>query len=85
MSEDLSRMKSRSRLQVTFLTMSIIGMALSNNATGAGRDLATWHRSKYRQYANVEATVPTNAPCRTGWWQTLRYGHVRPHWGTLCY
>jgi hypothetical protein len=65
--------------------MLAIGMLLSNKASSAERDLATGHRSKYRHYANVEATVLANAPCRTGWWQTLRYGHVRPHWGTLCY
>jgi hypothetical protein len=22
--------------------------------------------------------------CRLGWWQTLRYGHVRPQWGIRC-
>jgi len=23
-------------------------------------------------------------PCRLGWWQSLRFGHVRPQWGTRC-
>jgi hypothetical protein len=22
--------------------------------------------------------------CSVGWWQTLRYGHVRPSWGVRC-
>ena len=22
--------------------------------------------------------------CRLGWWQTLRFGHVRPYWGVRC-
>jgi hypothetical protein len=22
--------------------------------------------------------------CRVGWWQALRYGHVRPVWATWC-
>ncbi len=22
--------------------------------------------------------------CSEGWWQTLRYGHVRPQWGIRC-
>jgi hypothetical protein len=22
--------------------------------------------------------------CSAGWWQTLRYGHVRPQWGIRC-
>jgi hypothetical protein len=85
MNKDVNGMKSRPRVQLTFLTMLIIGMTVSNNVSGAERNLSSNPRSKYRHYANVEATVLANAPCRTGWWQTLRYGHVRPHWGTLCY
>jgi hypothetical protein len=27
---------------------------------------------------------PDYGPCRIGWWQTLRYGHVRPAWGEWC-
>jgi hypothetical protein len=23
--------------------------------------------------------------CSVGWWQTLRYGHVRPQWGVRCF
>lgn len=22
--------------------------------------------------------------CQIGWWQTLRYGHVRPRWAVWC-
>jgi len=22
--------------------------------------------------------------CRIGWWQTVVYGHVRPHWAVFC-
>jgi hypothetical protein len=82
---NVSPMNSRSLLQMTFLAMLATGMALSNNASSAERDLTTSHRSKYRRYAYIEATAPISAPCRVGWWQTLRYGHVGPHWGTVCY
>jgi hypothetical protein len=81
MSEDVNRMKLRSPFQVRLLATLAIGIALSNSASGAEWDSTSGHRSKYRRFADAEVT----APCRTGWWQTLRYGHVRPHWGTLCY
>jgi hypothetical protein len=25
-----------------------------------------------------------DSACSEGWWQTLRYGHVRPQWGVRC-
>jgi len=85
MIEKVSLMNRHSLLQMTFLAMLAIGMALSNSAGSAERDLTTGHPSKYRRYANIEATVPINAPCRVGWWQTLRYGHVRPRWARICF
>jgi hypothetical protein len=85
MREKVGLMNPRSLLQMTFLAMLAVGMSPSNNADSAERDLKISHSSKYRRCAYIEATVPINAPCRVGWWQTLRYGHVRPHWGTVCY
>jgi hypothetical protein len=40
----------------------------------------------YRHHAHVAYVdyLPDYSACRTGWWQTLRYGHVRPVWGTWC-
>jgi hypothetical protein len=34
----------------------------------------------YRPYAG-----PYDGACSVGWWQTLRYGHVRPQWGLRCF
>jgi hypothetical protein len=34
----------------------------------------------YRPYAG-----PYEGACSVGWWQTLRYGHVRPQWGVRCF
>lgn len=28
--------------------------------------------------------VPRYEYCRVGWWQTLKYGKVRPRWAMLC-
>jgi hypothetical protein len=74
-------MKLSSPLQVALLATLAIGIALPNSASGAERHPISGHQSKYRRFADAEAA----APCRTGWWQTLRYGHVRPHWGTICF
>jgi hypothetical protein len=40
----------------------------------------------YRHHAHVAYVdyAPDYSACRTGWWQTLRYGHVHPVWGTWC-
>ncbi len=45
----------------------------------------------YRHYRHHAARVAYAAPdmaygnaCSEGWWQTLRYGHVRPQWGVRC-
>jgi hypothetical protein len=32
-------------------------------------------------YADMNPNYPA---CRIGWWQTVVYGHVRPHWGAWC-
>jgi hypothetical protein len=42
----------------------------------------------YRQYRHRVAYAAPDAAyeniCSAGWWQTLRYGHVRPQWGIRC-
>jgi hypothetical protein len=44
------------------------------------------HYRHYRHHSHVAyvETVADYGSCRTGWWQTLRYGHVRPVWGSWC-
>ena len=55
-------------------------------APGAADGWSYHHR--YRQHtagvAYVEAVPTDYGSCRTGWWQSVRYGHVRPYWGVLC-
>ncbi len=61
------------------LTVVII---LGHTTPGAA-DGSVPHRYYKHHVAYVEY-VPAYGACRTGWWQTLRYGHVRPYWGTWC-
>jgi len=44
------------------------------------------HYRAYRHHAPIAyiEAVPYDGNCRIGWWQTLRYGHVRPRWGEWC-
>jgi hypothetical protein len=48
-------------------------------------DWSYYHRY-YRNPAGVAyvQAVPDYSACRTGWWQSVRYGHVRPHWAMFC-
>lgn len=42
------------------------------------------HRYKHRAHFAYVQYAPDYNACRVGWWQTLRYGHVRPHWSVWC-
>jgi hypothetical protein len=35
-------------------------------------------------YAEPVPDYAYGGACSVGWWQTLRYGHVRPQWGVRC-
>jgi hypothetical protein len=39
-------------------------------------------RKRHARVIYVERDHPYD--CRTGWWQTWRYGHEWPRWGTWC-
>jgi hypothetical protein len=85
MSENANRMNVRSQLFIATLAASALAIGVLDEAAGAGHHLKMAYWQKYRQVAHVDSGIPGTIPCRTGWWQTLRYGHVRPHWGTVCY
>lgn len=42
------------------------------------------HRHQYKRQVAYFEYSPDYGTCRVGWWQTLRYGHVRPRWGAWC-
>jgi hypothetical protein len=36
------------------------------------------------RFAYAGPALAHESACSLGWWQTLRYGHVRPVWGVRC-
>ena len=74
--------------RILTLTPAIVVLASATllvNAKPAAAD--GWeHRHHYGHYARIAYADygPYSGSCRTGWWQTLRYGHVRPVWGSWC-
>lgn len=47
------------------------------------RGFADRHYAHHLHFASSDV-APDYYACRLGWWQTLRYGHVRPLWGVRC-
>jgi hypothetical protein len=82
MSENATRMTARSQLFLAALAALVLGIGLLDDAARADQHLRIAHSQKYRR---VAYSTSTDTLCRTGWWQTLTYGHVRPRWGTFCY
>ena len=68
------------RTTVFACTIVLVATALSVQ-WGQAADI-NWRHShgNYR----VASLAHAYGPCREGWWQTLRYGHVRPYWGLRC-
>jgi hypothetical protein len=42
------------------------------------------HRHHPLRFAFAEPDLTYGNSCSVGWWQTMRYGHVRPYWGVRC-
>ena len=42
------------------------------------------HRYRHRVQVTYVAYPAYYTVCRIGWWQTVRYGHVRPRWAEYC-
>ena len=49
--------------------------------------LAGRYQRFYKHHVSVGYTNETRADdfCRVGWWQSLRYGQVRPYWAVRCH
>lgn len=60
-----------------------LAMLAAQVAPGAADGWAYHRPYKHPHAAYVEA-VPDYGVCRVGWWQTVRYGHVRPQWAEYC-
>ena len=59
-------------------------LVLAHITPGAADGWAYRHHHYRHRVAYVEYAPDDGGACRVGWWQTLRYGHVRPRWGTWC-
>jgi hypothetical protein len=75
-------MKRLLTVAASIVVLSSANLVLQS-ATVRAADLANGHHRRHPHVAYVEY-LQGYGPCRTGWWQTLRYGHVRPRWGTWC-
>jgi hypothetical protein len=55
-------------------------------APGSAHEWSPRHHYKHHRHGHMvyAAYVADYGACRVGWWQTLRYGHVRPVWGAWC-
>jgi hypothetical protein len=54
-------------------------------APGAADEWGARHHYWHHHYARLAyANYTGYGACRVGWWQTLRYGHVRPVWASWC-
>ena len=49
-------------------------------------DLASANGYRWKDHRRHRIVwIETRSACEFGWWQTLRYGHVRPRGGVRCY
>lgn len=64
-------------------SLALIMLTLEVTA-GFADGVAHHHRRHHSHVSYVEYVPAYGEACRSGWWQTLRYGHVRPKWRTWC-
>jgi hypothetical protein len=84
MNKAVSRANFGSHLQLALVVALAIGIMPSNTAAGSDRGPSIGHWKRYHHTVYSDPPTFSNTSCHIGWWQTLRYGHVRPHWGTIC-
>jgi hypothetical protein len=84
MSKAVSRTNVGPHLQLALVVALAIGIASSSTAAGSDRNPFIGQWKRYRHTVYSEPPGFPNTSCRVGWWQTLRYGHVRPRWSMIC-
>jgi hypothetical protein len=84
MSEGATRMNTHPDSKIAFLMALALGIVVSSHAAGADRNASLRDSKKHQRMAYLDAAPVNYEFCQTGWWQTLRYGHVRPQWRTGC-
>jgi hypothetical protein len=71
-----------------FLAFLLVLAALTLAAFDPGMADGYVRQYRHRHGVRVAYAGPDLAyesACSVGWWQTLRYGHVRPQWGVRCF
>ena len=63
----------------------ITGLVPIQTAPGAADEWGPRPHAKRHLHLSYAAYGAEPGLCRVGWWQTLRYGHVRPAWGEWCW
>lgn len=69
-------MKRYLALTCALLALSLVDLAPANTHADG---LSIRHKRDHHRVADLD-----DNRCRLGWWQTLRFGHVRPSWGIRC-
>jgi hypothetical protein len=64
------------------MRLLVVLVVLALTLTQFGTVKADGYYRPYRHRVAYAGSDP--AYCSVGWWQTLRYGHVRPSWGVRC-
>jgi hypothetical protein len=65
------------------IVIAVLGASLW--ARSALADGMEGRRHAHHHHRHVRLREAEAYPqCYVGWWQTLRFGHVRPRWGTYC-
>jgi len=72
------------RLSTHLSAICVLTMAMLFVQIGIGSADEWGHHHHYRLTRVTYVDAPEYGACRVGWWQTLRYGHVRPVWGAWC-
>ena len=69
------------RLSAFLLALAALTLAQFDPVMADGYRHYRHHRVAY---AEPGPDYAYGSACSVGWWQTLRYGHVRPQWGVRC-
>ena len=71
-------------ISTTTICAVIAGLFLIQIAPAMADEWGPHHHFRHHRHLAYVEYVPESGACRVGWWQTLRYGHVRPHWAVWC-
>jgi hypothetical protein len=74
----------RTLIQVSITCVAMFVLLFLHIDDGLADGGSRYHHFRHHTYVAYVESAPYYGPCRIGWWQTLRFGHVRPYWGEWC-